>query len=126
MPDPVLIDTVEALAALCDRLRAEPVVTVDTEFMRERTYWPKLCLAQVAGPHDAAAIDALADAAVAANSAVENIGARRLHTVMERLLEDISFTAHDKAGTTVTIDDAMVQEKVGGLAKNSDLSKFIL
>jgi ATP-dependent HslUV protease ATP-binding subunit HslU len=72
------------------------------------------------------AIEALADLAAEINSGVENIGARRLHTVMERLLEDISFTATDKAGTTVVIDAAMVQENVGGLAKNADLSKFIL
>jgi ATP-dependent HslUV protease ATP-binding subunit HslU len=57
---------------------------------------------------------------------VENIGARRLHTIMERLLEDISFTASDKSGSTVSIDRAYVQERVGDLAKNADLSKFIL
>ncbi|MDR3439619.1 ATP-dependent protease ATPase subunit HslU [Telmatospirillum sp.] len=72
------------------------------------------------------AIEALADLAAEINRGVENIGARRLHTVMERLLEDISFTATDKAGTTVVIDAAMVQENVGSLAKDSDLSKFIL
>jgi ATP-dependent HslUV protease ATP-binding subunit HslU len=72
------------------------------------------------------AIEALADLAAEINSGVENIGARRLHTVMERLLEDISFTATDNAGTTVVIDAALVQEKVGSLAKNADLSKFIL
>ncbi|PKU23498.1 ATP-dependent protease ATPase subunit HslU [Telmatospirillum siberiense] len=72
------------------------------------------------------AITALADLAAEINKGVENIGARRLHTVMERLLEDISFTATDRAGTTVTINAAMVQENVGSLAKNADLSKFIL
>jgi ATP-dependent HslUV protease ATP-binding subunit HslU len=72
------------------------------------------------------AIEALADLAAEINNGVENIGARRLHTVMERLLEDISFTATDNAGTTVVIDAALVQEKVGSLAKNADLSKFIL
>ena len=60
------------------------------------------------------------------NTSVENIGARRLHTVMERLLEEISFTASDNDGRTVTIDAAYVREQVGGLAKDSDLSKFIL
>ncbi|MEO1194532.1 MAG: HslU--HslV peptidase ATPase subunit, partial [Pseudomonadota bacterium] len=55
-----------------------------------------------------------------------NIGARRLHTVMEKLLEEISFTASDRSGETVTIDAGMVQEQVGELAKNADLSKFIL
>jgi len=71
-------------------------------------------------------IDALADLAAAINSSVENIGARRLHTVMERLLEDISFTATDRAGATITIDAKYVQERVAPLAKNADLSKFIL
>ena len=56
-----LITTTEDLAAFCKPLADTEFVTVDTEFMRERTYWPKLCLAQVAGPDDAAAIDALAD-----------------------------------------------------------------
>src|SRR5580704_10847460 len=73
------------------------------------------------------AIDAVADTAAAVNSSVENIGARRLHTVLERLLEDISFTASDKpAGTAITIDRAYVRDHVGALAKNADLSKFIL
>jgi ATP-dependent HslUV protease ATP-binding subunit HslU len=71
-------------------------------------------------------IDALADLAVEVNTSVENIGARRLHTVMEKLLEEISFTAPDKAGSTLAIDAAYVQEKVGTLAKKGDLSKFIL
>jgi ATP-dependent HslUV protease ATP-binding subunit HslU len=60
------------------------------------------------------------------NENVENIGARRLHTVMERLLEEISFTASDNAGLEVTIDAAYVLERVGDLVKDSDLSKFIL
>ncbi len=72
------------------------------------------------------AIDALADLAAEINASVENIGARRLHTVMEKLLEEISFTASDRSGETVTIDASMVQEQVGELAKNADLSKFIL
>jgi len=72
------------------------------------------------------AIDALADLAAEINSSVENIGARRLHTVMEKLLEEISFTATDRGGETIAIDTQMVQERVGELAKNADLSKFIL
>ena len=72
------------------------------------------------------AIDELARLAAEINATVENIGARRLHTVLERLLEDISFTASDKAGQTVTIDAETVRAQVGGLAKNADLSKFIL
>ncbi|HYH21218.1 MAG TPA: ATP-dependent protease ATPase subunit HslU, partial [Azospirillum sp.] len=71
-------------------------------------------------------IDELARLAAEINTSVENIGARRLHTVMERLLEEISFTASDKPGQTVSIDAAYVRERVGSLAKNADLSKFIL
>jgi ATP-dependent HslUV protease ATP-binding subunit HslU len=72
------------------------------------------------------AVDALADLATQINEAVENIGARRLHTVMEKLLEEISFTAPDRGGETIAIDAAFVQERVGELAKNADLSRFIL
>ncbi len=72
------------------------------------------------------AIDALADLAAEINSSVENIGARRLHTVMEKLLEEVSFTASDRGGETVVIDKDMVHERVAELAKDSDLSKFIL
>jgi ATP-dependent HslUV protease ATP-binding subunit HslU len=72
------------------------------------------------------AIDAIADIAVAVNSSVENIGARRLQTVMERVLEDISFAAPDRSGETIRIDAAFVQEHIGDLAKNADLSRFIL
>ncbi len=72
------------------------------------------------------AIDALADLATQINETVENIGARRLHTVMEKLLEEISFTAPDRGGETIAIDAAFVQERVGELAKDTDLSRFIL
>jgi len=72
------------------------------------------------------AIDAIADIAVAVNSSVENIGARRLQTVMERVLDDISFAAPDKSGETVKIDGDYVRDNIGDLAKNADLSRFIL
>ncbi len=72
------------------------------------------------------AIEAIADLAAEINLGVENIGARRLHTVLERLLEEISFNATDRAGSTISIDAALVRERVGDLAKNADLSKFIL
>jgi len=72
------------------------------------------------------AIDALADIAVAVNASVENIGARRLQTVMERVLDEISFSAPDRSGETVRIDAAYVQRHIGDLAKNADLSRFIL
>jgi ATP-dependent HslUV protease ATP-binding subunit HslU len=72
------------------------------------------------------AIDALADVAVSVNSTVENIGARRLQTVMERVLDEISFAAPDRTGETIRIDADYVTKHVGDLAKNTDLSRFIL
>ena len=72
------------------------------------------------------AIDALARIAVQVNSSVENIGARRLQTVMERVLDEVSFTAPDRAGDAVTIDAAFVEAHIGDLARNADLSRFIL
>ncbi|HWF01680.1 MAG TPA: ATP-dependent protease ATPase subunit HslU [Caulobacteraceae bacterium] len=72
------------------------------------------------------ALDALADAAQAVNAAVENIGARRLQTVLERVVEELSFTAPDRSGESVTIDAAFVADRLGDLAKNVDLSRFIL
>ena len=71
-------------------------------------------------------VEEIATLAADVNESVENIGARRLMTVMERLLEDISFDASDKPGTSITIDAAYVREQVADLAKDSDLSKFIL
>ncbi len=72
------------------------------------------------------AVDALADLAADINERVENIGARRLHTVLEKLLEEISFTASDRAGQEVTVDAAYVLERVAPLAARGDLSRFIL
>ena len=71
-------------------------------------------------------IEAIASLAAEVNRGVENIGARRLHTVMERLLEDISFSATDKPGATVTFDAAFVENNIGDLARSADLSRFIL
>jgi len=72
------------------------------------------------------AVGEIASVAAEVNSSVENIGARRLQTVLERLLDEISFTATDRGGETIVIDAAMVRDKVSDLAKNADLSKFIL
>ena len=71
-------------------------------------------------------IEAIADIAVEVNTNVENIGARRLSTVMERILDEISFEASDKDGEKLVIDAAYVEKHIGDLAKNADLSKFIL
>ena len=72
------------------------------------------------------AVDELARVAVEVNSSLENIGARRLQTVIERVLDEISFTATDRSGDTVTVDAAYVRQQVGDLAANADLSRFIL
>lgn len=72
------------------------------------------------------AIDEIAAVAAEVNQNVENIGARRLHTILERVLDEISFTATDRPGETVVIDAAYVGDNIGDLAKNTDLSKFIL
>ncbi|CBI75832.1 heat shock protein [Bartonella clarridgeiae 73] len=72
------------------------------------------------------AIDALADIAVDLNARIENIGARRLQTVMERVLDEISFTAPDKAGTSFKVDADYVRKSIGELASDIDLSRFIL
>ena len=71
-------------------------------------------------------IDMLAKISAEVNSSVENIGARRLHTIIEKVLDDISFNATDKAGETVTIDKEYVNNNLGNLVKDTDLSKFIL
>ncbi|MCB2066518.1 MAG: AAA family ATPase, partial [Erythrobacter sp.] len=75
---------------------------------------------------DEEAVAEVARIAAQVNENVENIGARRLQTVMEKLFEDLSFEAEDRAGETVTIDAAYVRDRLGDLAGNSDLSKYIL
>lgn len=72
------------------------------------------------------AIDAIARIAVEVNSNVENIGARRLQTVIERVLDEISFSASDRSGEAITIDAKAVEASIGSLAQNADLSRFIL
>src|SRR5687767_673557 len=71
-------------------------------------------------------VAALAGIAAQINSAVENIGARRLHTVLERVLDEVSFSAPDRSGETIVVDRAYVENHVGDLARNADLSRFIL
>ena len=71
-------------------------------------------------------VDAVADAAVSVNGSVENIGARRLQTVLEKVLEEVSFSAADRSGETLTVDGAYVRERISDLAQNTDLSRFIL
>ena len=71
-------------------------------------------------------IDMLAKISAEVNASVENIGARRLHTIIEKVLDDISFNATDRAGETVTVDKVYVNNNLGNLVKDTDLSKFIL
>jgi ATP-dependent HslUV protease ATP-binding subunit HslU len=71
-------------------------------------------------------VQRLAEVAVEVNGTVENIGARRLQTVMERVLDEISYVAPDKSGETVVIDSSYVEARIGDLSRNTDLSRFIL
>jgi ATP-dependent HslUV protease ATP-binding subunit HslU len=71
-------------------------------------------------------VDAVADAAVSVNGSVENIGARRLQTVLEKVLEEVSFSAADRSGETLVVDGAYVRDRISDLAQNTDLSRFIL
>ncbi|MCF1743882.1 ATP-dependent protease ATPase subunit HslU [Paradevosia shaoguanensis] len=98
----------------------------DTEASLIKQYVALLGTEGVKLDFTADAIVAIAEAAVHVNATVENIGARRLQTVMERLVEEISFEAPDKDGETITIDKAYVADKIGALAVDTDLSKFVL
>ena len=71
-------------------------------------------------------IETIAKLATEINASIENIGARRLHTIIERVLDEISFTATDRGGEKITIDGKYVEKNLGELAKDTDLSKFIL
>jgi ATP-dependent HslUV protease ATP-binding subunit HslU len=101
-------------------------ILTETEASLIKQYKALLATEQVTLEFAADAVPAIADLAAEINSSVENIGARRLHTVLEKLLEDISFTATDKSGETFRVDAAYVRTQVGELAKKGDLSRFIL
>jgi ATP-dependent HslUV protease ATP-binding subunit HslU len=101
-------------------------ILTETEVSLIKQYVALLATEGVELEYTPDAIDAIADVAVAVNASVENIGARRLQTVMERVLDEISFSAPDRSGEKVQIDAAYVQKHIGDLAKNADLSRFIL
>jgi ATP-dependent HslUV protease ATP-binding subunit HslU len=101
-------------------------ILVEPEASLIRQYEALMAAEGVTLVFEDAAIDKLADLAEAVNNSVENIGARRLQTVLERLLDEISFEAPDKKGETITITADYVNERVSGLAADADLSKFIL
>jgi len=101
-------------------------ILIEPENSLVKQYTALLSTEQVEIEFTPQGIEAIAAIAAQVNRAVENIGARRLHTVMERLLEELSFAASDRSGERVVIDEAYVRERVAGLAKDTDLSKFIL
>ena len=101
-------------------------ILVEPEGSLIRQYQALMAAENVTLEFEDDAIDRLADLAEAVNSSVENIGARRLQTVLERLLDEISFDAPDKNGETLRITAEYVSERVGALAGNADLSRFIL
>jgi ATP-dependent HslUV protease ATP-binding subunit HslU len=101
-------------------------ILTEPEASLVKQYKALLATEQVALTFTPDSIDELAKIAAEVNDNVENIGARRLHTLLERLLEEISFEASDKPNTAITIDAVYVREKLADFAKNIDLSKFIL
>ena len=101
-------------------------ILTETEASLIKQYCALLETEQVTLSFAEDAIHAIAKIAVDVNTMVENIGARRLQTVLERILDEISFTAPDRAGETIVIDAAHVNQSVGDLAKDADLSRFIL
>ncbi len=101
-------------------------ILTDTEASLIRQYTALLGTEGVSITFTTDGINAIARTAEQVNAAVENIGARRLQTIMEKLLESLSFEASDRAGETVTVDATMVEAQLGAIARNTDLSKFIL
>jgi len=101
-------------------------ILTETEASLLKQYAALLATEGVALEFAADAVDAIADAAAEVNAAVENIGARRLSTILEAVLEEISFSAADRAGATFVIDRALVEAKVGSTSRNADLAKYIL
>ncbi len=101
-------------------------ILVDTDASLTRQYEALLATEDVRLVFTADGVRRLAEIASSVNEKTENIGARRLSTVMEKLLEDVSFGAARRSGETVTIDAAFVDGRLGTLAKSEDLARFIL
>jgi len=108
----VITDT-DALAALCDRLSSADYVTVDTEFMRESTFWPILCLVQVAGPEDEAIIDPLADG-IDLTPLYDLIADKNVLKVMHAAKQDIEIFHHEGGVTPVPLFDTQIAAMVAG------------
>ncbi len=101
-------------------------ILTDTEASLIKQYAALMATEGVDLEFNASAIAAIAKIAAEVNASIENIGARRLHTILERVLDDVSFSAPDRSGETVEIDAAYVEKHIGDLARNNDLSRFIL
>jgi ATP-dependent HslUV protease ATP-binding subunit HslU len=101
-------------------------ILTDTEASLIRQYRELLGTEKVTLTFTEDGIEEVAKLAFEVNESVENIGARRLHTMLEKLLDEISFTASERGGESISIDGDYVRAQIGALAKNADLSKFIL
>ncbi|MEL6267745.1 MAG: AAA family ATPase, partial [Pseudomonadota bacterium] len=101
-------------------------ILTDTDFALTRQYAALMAAEGVTLDFAEDGVAALARIAAEVNAEIENIGARRLHTVMERVLEELSFTAPDRAGETVTVDAAMVETQLEGLGQGTDLRRYVL
>ena len=101
-------------------------ILTETEASLLKQYSALMATEGLALVFEESAVDAIADAAAAVNASVENIGARRLATIMETVLDEISFSAADRAGKTVAVDAAYVEARLGAITRNADLSKYIL
>jgi len=101
-------------------------ILTETEASLLRQYEALMATEGLTLKFEESAIDAIADAAASVNAAIENIGARRLATIMETVLDEVSFSAADRAGETVAIDAAYVETRLGAITRDMDLSKYIL
>lgn len=117
---PIRVELNSLTAADFERILTEPKASLTKQYVE------LLKTEGIELEFTADAVKAIADAAFRVNETTENIGARRLHTVMEKLLEDVSFEAPDRSDKKVTVDGAYVSEHLDGLVKNEDLSRYIL
>jgi len=101
-------------------------ILTETDNALTRQYTALMATEEVTVTFTDDGIEALARIAAEVNTSVENIGARRLYTVMERVFEELSFTAPDKAGEAITVDDAFVEKHLGDLSRSTDLSRYVL
>ena len=112
--------------ALLGEFGERRLIPVDLEDVPQQFINALLDTEDVTVDFDASGVQRIAEVAFQVNESTENIGARRLHTVMERLLETVSFEASDRGGASLTIDDAYVDEHLADLSRDEDLSRYIL